>query len=111
MDLTEVDEVAVSPQSQDRVLISWRQAWVWSSFAYVDADSGHADPEDVLWWLLSQGAHLELVRHALAAAYPAFGVDAEVDHVTMPDRFEKRAKDEQRRRDARAEFKRARDQR
>ena len=111
MDLTKVDEVAVWPQSEDRVLISWRQASGWSSFAYVDQDSGYVDPEDVLWWLLSQGAQLELVRPALAAAYPDFDVDAEVDHVTMPDRAEKRAKDEQRRRDARAEFKRGRRQR
>jgi hypothetical protein len=111
VDLTKVEEVAVSPQSEDRVLISWRQASVWSSFAYVDQDSGYVDPEDVLWWLLNQGAQLEAVRHALAAAYPDFDVDAEVDHVTMPDRSEKRAKDEERRRDARAEFMRARGQR
>ncbi|TCN40117.1 hypothetical protein EV644_10644 [Kribbella orskensis] len=111
MDLRKVDEVAVSPQSEDRVLIWWRQAGGWSSFAYVDEDSGWVDPGDVLWWLLSQGARLELVRPALSAAYPAFDVDAEVDRVTMPDRAEKRAKDEQRRRDARAEFMRARRQR
>ncbi|GAA1559511.1 hypothetical protein GCM10009789_11100 [Kribbella sancticallisti] len=61
----------------------------------------------MLWWLLGQGARLELVRPALAAAYPDFDVDAEVDHVTMPDRAEWPAKDEQRRRDACAEFKRA----
>jgi hypothetical protein len=111
VDLTKVEEVAVSPQGEDRVLISWRHANGWSSFAYVDQDSGYVDAEDVLWWLLSQGAHVELVRLALATAYPDFDVDAEVDHVAMPDRAVKRAKDEQRRRDARTEFKRARRQR
>ncbi|MEV6266518.1 hypothetical protein AB0L64_05090 [Kribbella sp. NPDC051936] len=111
MDLTNVDEVGVSPQNEHRVLISWRRADGWSSFACVDRGSGYVAPEDVLWWLLRQGAQLELVRPALAAAYPDFDVDAEVDHVTMPDRAEKRAKDEQRRRDARADFKRARRQR
>ena len=110
MDLSKVEELAVSPQGADRVLISWRHANGWSSFAHVDQDSSYVDPEDVLWWLLSQGAHLELVRPALAAAYPDFDVDAEVDHVTMPDRAVKRAEDEQRRRNARAELKRARRQ-
>jgi hypothetical protein len=108
VDLANVDEVAVSPQRDDLVLISWRHGGALSTFAYVDEDSGYVDPEDVLWWLLRRGARIELVRAALAAAYHDFDVDAEVDHVTMPDRAERRAKDEQRRREARAEFKRAR---
>lgn len=107
MDLANIDEVAVSPERKNRVLISWRQGGL-STFAYVDEDSGYVDPEDVLWWLLEHGARIELVRLALAAAYPDFDVDAEVDHATMPDRAERRAEDEQRRREIRAEFERAR---
>ena len=111
MDLANVDEVTVSPDREDRVLISWRQDGGLSTFAYVDQDSGYVDPEDVLWWLLRNGARIELVRPALAAAYPDFDVDAEVDHVTMPNRAEARAKDQQRRREARAEFERMRRER
>ena len=57
-----------------------RDASGWPSFQ----GCGYVNEEDVLWRLLSQGAHLELVRPALAAAYPDFDVDAEVDQVTMP---------------------------
>jgi hypothetical protein len=108
VDLANIDEVAVSPERENRVLIRWRQGDGLSTFAYVDEDSGYVDPEDVFWWLLRHGARIELVRPALAAAYPDFDVDAEVDQVTMPDRAERRAQDEQRRREIRAEFERER---
>ncbi|MGP4029275.1 hypothetical protein [Actinomadura sp. 3N407] len=111
MDLSRVVEVEVSPRSADRVLIGWRRDGGWSTFAYVDEDSGHVDPEDVLWWLLNHGAHLGSIRPALTAAYPGFDPDTEIDHATMPDRAEQRAKDKQRRLAARAEFEHARHQR
>ena len=104
MDLADVDEFTVSPQREDRVLISWRRSDTWSMFALVDEDSGYVDPEDILWWLLRQGAALELIRPALAAVYPDFDPDAEIEHVTMPDRIERRAADAQRRLRARAAF-------
>ncbi|MFB4308320.1 hypothetical protein [Actinomadura sp. GTD37] len=103
MDLSGNVEVEISPQTPDRVLIGWRRGADWSTFAYVDEEFGHVDPEDVLWWLLNQGAHLDSIRPALAAAYPDFDPDAEIDHATMPDRTEQRAKDEQRRLAARTE--------
>ncbi|MEU8796718.1 hypothetical protein [Spirillospora sp. NPDC048819] len=61
--------------------------------------------------LLNRGAHLESIRPALAAAYPDFDPDTEIDHVTMPDRTEQRAKDNQRRLAARTEFEPTRHQR
>ncbi len=81
----------MSPQSADRVLISWRHDLEWSRFAYPDEDSGHVEPEDVLWWLLRQGASLDRMRCALDCGLPDFDVDAEVDHVAMPDRAHRRA--------------------
>ncbi|MGW5195156.1 hypothetical protein ACWEOO_38290 [Kribbella sp. NPDC004138] len=76
----------VPESGSDSLALSRRHANGWSSFAYVDQDRGYVNPEDVLWWLLSQGAHLELVRPALATASPDFDVDAEVetwDHVDL----------------------------
>ncbi|MGI5290238.1 hypothetical protein ACQEVF_43815 [Nonomuraea polychroma] len=48
------------------MLISWRQGSGWSTVAYMDEYVGHVDLEDVLWWLLGRGTHLELIRPPLA---------------------------------------------
>lgn len=84
--------------------MSWLCDDGWVSFEYVDHDSGYADDEDILWWLLTQGASLELVRPALAAAYPGFDVDAAVDWRTMPDRVQRHAEDAARRETLKREF-------
>jgi hypothetical protein len=105
MDLSTVDEIAVTRVTNDQALIRWRQGAEWSAFDFVDEDTGYVDPEDVLWWLLRQGAPIEHIRVALAQPYPDFDVDGEIDHATMPDRDEWRNQGERRRSEARRQFK------
>lgn len=56
--------------------------------------------------MLQHRAQVDLVRDSLGAAFPEFDVDAEVDHVTMPDRAERRAEDSVRREAAKAAHRR-----
>lgn len=97
VDLSAVDELAVAPETEDRVLISWRVDEAWTTHTYVAAEDGYVDPDQVLWWLLSHGAQVGLIRSAFRSAYSDFDVGAEIDHVTMPDRAERRAEDRRRR--------------
>ncbi|MFD2082763.1 hypothetical protein SAMN05421678_118144 [Actinopolymorpha cephalotaxi] len=108
MDLSAVDELAIAPETEARVLISWREDEVWSTHTYIADEDGYVDPEEVLWWLLSRGAQVGQIRFAFHSAYPYFDLDADIDHVTMPDRAERRAEDQRRRDAARNDFKRSR---
>lgn len=109
VDLSAVDELVVVPEMDDRVLISWREAEAWSTHTYIADEDGYVDPEEALWWLLSHGVQVEQIRSAFRSAYPDFDVDADIDHVTMPDRAERRAEDRRRRAAARNTFKRNRE--
>ena len=100
MNLAAAEDLVVVPLTDDRVRVQWRVGDSWDAFEYVDEDSGYADDEDMLWWLLRQHTPLDLVRTALAVPYPEFNVDAELDRVTTPDRAERRIEDVERRRAA-----------
>ena len=82
--------------------------WVRDRPVYVNED-GYADDDDVLLWLLRRQAPLDLVRVALGVAYPDFDLDAFLNHVTMPDRQERRAEDRRRRDEAKAHWRETRD--
>lgn len=107
VDLSSAAAIEISQTADDRARISWRADARWHEFELADADSGYVDPEDVLWWMLRHGAQVDLVRDALGAAFPEFDIDAEIDHVTMPDRVQRRAEDNDRREAAKATHRRA----
>jgi hypothetical protein len=109
MDLSRIEELVVMPEAPDRVRLRWRHGETWESFVYVDEDTGYADDEDILLWLLRYQAPLELVRTALAVSYPEFDVDRALDFVTMPDGAERRAEDRARRAWMKEQFRANRD--
>ena len=104
MDLSRIEELAVIPEAPDRVRVSWRQGRTWESYDFVANDSGYADDEDILWWLLRSQAPVELVRSAMAVPFPDFDLDAAIDQATMPDREERRAEDQANRARLKEEF-------
>lgn len=63
-----------------------------------------------MWLLLKHETPESLMRSAVAACWPDFDIDAEIDHATMPDRAEWRRRDAERRRKLRDDFRRSQGQ-
>lgn len=109
MELSGAEEVTVSQQAPDRVLIEWRFGQDVFVREFRADDGEFIDPEDVLWLLLRHETPEPLVRQTMGVRFPDFDIDAEIAHTTMPDREEWRRQDHERRRELRAQFKTSRD--
>lgn len=53
MDLSTVDDLGVSPQTEDRVLVAWASRQHASNFTVIADDGGYVNADDVVWRLLS----------------------------------------------------------
>ena|SRR5215204_2721629 len=105
MDLSDVDELSVLLESDSKVVVSWRRGDIWTVQHDTDDSDRLWDAEDVLGFLLSRNAPIDLVRSALAAAYPDLDLDAWFEWVQMPDQDERRAEEQARRKRLIDEFK------
>lgn len=110
VNLSDAERVAVRQPAPDRILIEWRVGN--QSFTRdFRADAGEfLDPEDAVWLLLKHETPESLMRSAVAACWPDFDIDAEIDNATMPDRAEWRRQDAERRRRLRDDFLRSQGQ-